>query len=87
MARRAVDRALELEPGLPEGHHSLASYYGFGLLDYDQALHEFATVEVSRPNDAEMFYAGVCSACGKASFAKRWETTQKRCNSTRGRWR
>ena len=57
MARRAVDRALELEPGLPEGHHSLASYYGFGLLDYDQALHEFATVEVSRPNDAEMFYA------------------------------
>jgi serine/threonine-protein kinase len=55
LAKRAVDRALELEPGLPEAHHALAAYYFLGGHDYDRALREFATVLASRPNDSEVF--------------------------------
>ncbi len=57
LAKRAVDRALELDPGLPEAHHSLASYYFLGQLDYERALREFAVVEASRPSDAHVFLA------------------------------
>src|SRR5947199_4487669 len=57
LAKRAVDRALELDPGLPEPHHSLSSYYFLGQLDYERALREFAVVEASRPSDAHVFLA------------------------------
>lgn len=53
-AKRAVDRAFELEPDLPEAHHALGSYYRIGYLDYDGALHELAIAEASRPNDVSM---------------------------------
>jgi TolB-like protein/DNA-binding SARP family transcriptional activator len=45
MAKRAVDKALALEPGLPEAHQSLAAYYFLGHLDYDRALKEYAVAE------------------------------------------
>src|SRR5438046_9844751 len=57
LAKRAVDRALALDPGLPEAHHALASYYFLGQLDYERALREFAVVEASRPRDAHVFLA------------------------------
>ncbi len=44
-ARQAVDRALALEPGLPQAHESLGMWYYHGFLDYDRALEEFATAE------------------------------------------
>jgi len=56
-AKRAVDKALELAPDLPEAHHSLGTYYWLGFLDYDRALREFAIVEASRPNDSQLFHA------------------------------
>ncbi len=57
LAKGAVDKALALDPGLPEAHHSLATYYFLGQLDYDRALREFAVVEASRPSDAHVFLA------------------------------
>ena len=57
LAKGAVDKALALDPGLPEAHHSLAAYYFLGQLDYDRALREFAVVEASRPSDARVFLA------------------------------
>ena len=56
-AKRAVDRAFELAPDLPEAHHSLGAYYFMGELDYDRALREFAIAAASRPNDSELFLA------------------------------
>ena len=57
-ARRAVDKALQLDPDLPEAHHSLGTYYWLGFRDYERALREFPelsehtiTVGVNRSND------------------------------------
>ena len=51
-AKRAIDRAFELKPDLPEAHHALGTYYWIGFLDYDRALQELAIAEASEPNDA-----------------------------------
>ncbi len=56
-AKRAVDKAFELAPDLPEAHHSLGTYYWLGDLDYDRALREFAIAEAIRPNDSELLFA------------------------------
>ncbi len=49
-SKAAVDRALELQPDLPEAHRSLAFYYYWGLSDYDQAAKIFESVQKARPN-------------------------------------
>lgn len=49
-SKAAVDRALELQPDLPEAHLSLAFYYYWGLSDYDQAAEIFESVQKARPN-------------------------------------
>ena len=48
-ARIAIDKALDLEPNLPEGHSALATYYYWGFLDYQKALEEMAKVREIRP--------------------------------------
>jgi serine/threonine-protein kinase len=53
-ARQAADRALELQPDLPEGHLALAYYYYWGRRDYGAALQELETVSQVRPNSAEV---------------------------------
>ena len=53
-AKRAVDKAFELAPDLPEAHQALGTYYWLGQLDYDRALREFAIAEAGRPNDSEL---------------------------------
>jgi len=40
-ARRAVDRALQLDRDLPEAHIALGYYHYWGRLDFDRALGEF----------------------------------------------
>jgi TolB-like protein/Tfp pilus assembly protein PilF len=52
MAKRAVDKALELEPDLPEAHLALGHYYYHGHLDYDRALEQFAIARKSQPNNS-----------------------------------
>jgi serine/threonine-protein kinase len=46
-ARSTAERALELEPGLPNAHGALAIYYGLGVQEYDSAMREFAVAEVA----------------------------------------
>ena len=52
--KRAADRALELDPNLPEGHLALGFYYYHGHLDYDHALEQFTLAERRQPNNSEM---------------------------------
>jgi serine/threonine protein kinase/Tfp pilus assembly protein PilF len=51
-SRAAVDRALELQPGLPEAQAALAFYYYWGLLDYDRAEEIFKLVQKAQPNSS-----------------------------------
>ncbi len=55
LARATADRALDLEPGLPESRIALGYYYYWGRKDYDQALDQFA--QVTRPNDPRVLEA------------------------------
>ena len=54
-ARRHIDRALELDPELPEAHLALARYYYWGRLAYDEALRELERAEAGLPGDPELF--------------------------------
>jgi len=54
MAKDALDKALELEPDLPEAHLALGHYYYHGNLDYDRALEQFEIARKSQPNSSEL---------------------------------
>jgi non-specific serine/threonine protein kinase len=56
-AKETVDRALELEPELPEARAELGYYYYQGRLDYDRAIAEMSVAAKSRPNDTELLLA------------------------------
>jgi serine/threonine-protein kinase len=49
-AREALDKALELQPELPDTQLALAFYYYWGLLDYDKALEIFESLQKAHPN-------------------------------------
>jgi TolB-like protein len=53
-AKAAADRALELDPELPEGRVALGMYHYYGELDYDGALAEFFRAQQTRPQDVEV---------------------------------
>jgi TolB-like protein/Flp pilus assembly protein TadD len=53
-AKAAVDRALALDPDLPEAHRALGGYYYMGFMDYDRALQEYAIAAKGLPNDPEI---------------------------------
>jgi serine/threonine-protein kinase len=50
-ANARASRALEIEPGLPEGHRALGYYYYWGQQNFEQALAEFSLAAAGRPND------------------------------------
>jgi TolB-like protein/Tfp pilus assembly protein PilF len=54
LAKAAVDRALELQPDLPEVHLALGYYYYRCRQDFGQALSEFAIAERDLHNDARI---------------------------------
>jgi len=54
MAKKAVDRALQLEPDSPETHLALGHYYYHGQSDWDRALEEFAIARKSQPNNSDL---------------------------------
>ncbi len=49
-SQKAVERALEIQPDLPDAHMALAFYYYWGLLDYDRAQEIFISVQKAFPN-------------------------------------
>ena len=54
MAKAAVDRALAIDPMLPEAHSSLGAYYYWGRLDYENALSELFVALKGKPNDGRL---------------------------------
>lgn len=51
-ARAAIDRALELDPDLPEAHISLALYYYWGQWDFERAIEELSRARALQPDNA-----------------------------------
>jgi len=49
MAKQAVDKALQLDPDLPEAHFALGRYYS-AIKDIERALEQYAIVLKSQPN-------------------------------------
>src|SRR5947208_3417327 len=56
-AKDALDRALALDPDLPETHLALGYYRCYGLRDYAGALAEFQQAENGLPNSADVIEA------------------------------
>ena len=56
-SRALADRALQLQPDLPEGHLALGFSFYYGDRDYDRALAEFALAQKGLPNEGEVYLA------------------------------
>jgi TolB-like protein/Tfp pilus assembly protein PilF len=56
-ARKAAERALELQPELSEAHLSMGYAYYWGRRDYDAALAEFDKARKTLPNSANVLTA------------------------------
>jgi TolB-like protein/Flp pilus assembly protein TadD len=56
-AKEAADRAITLDPNLPEIHLALGYYRYYALRDFKGALAEFQLAEKSLPNDAGILHA------------------------------
>jgi TolB-like protein len=54
-ARALAERALQLEPDLPEAHLALGFFYYHGASNYDAALREFEVAQRGLPNEAEVY--------------------------------
>ena len=56
-ARAAAEKALQLDPALPEGHLALGFSYYYGDRDYGRALEQFEIAKLGLPNAAEAYMA------------------------------
>jgi TolB-like protein/Tfp pilus assembly protein PilF len=54
LAKAALDRALQIDPQLPEAHLAMAVYYYHGFYDYTNALRELAIAKRRLPNDSRI---------------------------------
>ncbi|PYJ09065.1 MAG: hypothetical protein DME93_13695 [Verrucomicrobia bacterium] len=54
-ARTLAERALQLQPDLPEAHLALGSSYYYGDNNYDAALREFEVAQRGLPNESEVY--------------------------------
>lgn len=53
-AREAAERALRLNPNLPQAHLAMGYYHYWGLRDFDAALKDFALAEKGQPNNSDL---------------------------------
>jgi TolB-like protein/Flp pilus assembly protein TadD len=53
-AKKAVDKALQIDPDLPEVNLALGYYYYHGEFDLDRALELFEVAQKDLPNDSEL---------------------------------
>jgi len=56
-ALSAVERALGLQPDLPEAHYAMARYHYHGYRNYEEALRELAIAEQGMPGDVELIFS------------------------------
>ena len=56
-SRTLAERALQLQPDLPEGHLALGFSVYYSERDYERALKEFALAQKGLPNEAEVYLA------------------------------
>jgi TolB-like protein/Flp pilus assembly protein TadD len=56
-ARALAERALQLQPDLPEAHLALGYSYYYGDNDYDAALREFEIAQRNLPNESDVYLA------------------------------
>lgn len=56
-ARALAERALQLQPDLPEAHLALGSSYYYGDNNFDAALNEFEIAQRGLPNESEVYLA------------------------------
>src|SRR5947207_10259466 len=56
-ARSLAERALQLQPDLPEAHLARGYSYYWGDNNYDAALKEFEVAQRSLPNESEVYLA------------------------------
>src|SRR2546429_1152706 len=54
-ARTLAERALQLQPDLPEAHLALGCSYYYGDNNYEAALNEFQIAQRGLPNESEMY--------------------------------
>lgn len=79
-AKRAIERAVELQPDLPQVRLALGAYHWLGYLDYDRALREFAIAEAGLPNESDLLSARAVlrmrqgeSRKGFEDYARAWQ--------------
>ncbi|MFC2083718.1 protein kinase [Bacteroidota bacterium] len=53
-AKIAVNRAIELQPELPQAYRALGTYYYWGTHDFESALSEFSIALKDLPNDPDL---------------------------------
>lgn len=53
-SKYAAERALALQPELPEAHRAMGNFYYWGRRDYDNALRELAVAQRSQPNNSDL---------------------------------
>ena len=73
-ARQAAERALRLDPELPQGHLALGHYYYVCCEDYNRALEHFEKSRAARPGDARvvMLIGNVHKRQGRWDDARRY---------------
>jgi eukaryotic-like serine/threonine-protein kinase len=54
-SQRAAERAIALDPDLPEAHLSMGLYYYWGRDNYERAVDEFMTARSLQPGNAEVY--------------------------------
>jgi tetratricopeptide (TPR) repeat protein len=76
-SKKAIDKAFELDPNLPEAHIALGVYYYYGSLKYTEALEQFELAFKAQPKNSDVIWwsAAVNRRLGnwetaKSGFAK-----------------
>lgn len=70
LANIAIEKAILLDPHLPEVHVALGYYNYWGGLDYEKALEEFSIAQKSQPNSSDIFEASAYVYRRRGEFDK-----------------
>ena len=76
-AHALANRALELQPDLPEAHLALGFFYYYGANDFDAAQREFQIARAGLPNASDVYLALGAIARRKGQWAESDASLQK----------